>query len=125
MALQSTILAEVHTLVAEGVREIHFPGADRTIAYGKEFTGSAQGHRLHLLRMAHGILDLYGAHRFLTSHPSWMTDELLDVVAEYRRSCHILKIPVRAGDVVLGECTAWLCLLMIIATGGKDPCSLG
>ena len=36
--------------------------------------------------------------RFLTSHPNWMTDELLDTVAELPRVMPQIEVPVQAGD---------------------------
>jgi tRNA-2-methylthio-N6-dimethylallyladenosine synthase len=36
--------------------------------------------------------------RFLTSHPNWMTDELLDAVAELPKVCEHVEVPVQAGD---------------------------
>lgn len=36
--------------------------------------------------------------RFLTSHPSWMTDELLQAVAELPKVMPHIEVPVQAGD---------------------------
>jgi tRNA-2-methylthio-N6-dimethylallyladenosine synthase len=36
--------------------------------------------------------------RFLTSHPNWMTDELLESVAEYPKVMPHIEVPVQAGD---------------------------
>ncbi len=36
--------------------------------------------------------------RFLTSHPNWMTDELLDTVAELPRVMPQIEVPVQAGN---------------------------
>jgi tRNA-2-methylthio-N6-dimethylallyladenosine synthase len=36
--------------------------------------------------------------RFLTSHPNWMTDELLDSVAELPKVCEHIEVPIQAGD---------------------------
>jgi tRNA-2-methylthio-N6-dimethylallyladenosine synthase len=53
--------------------------------------------------MTHGIEGLERI-RFLTSHPSWMTDELLDVVAELPKVMPHIEVPVQAGDdEVLGN----------------------
>ena len=42
--------------------------------------------------------------RFLTSHPNWMTDELLDAVAELPKVCEHIEVPVQAGhDEVLAR----------------------
>ena len=36
--------------------------------------------------------------RFLTSHPNWMTDELLDCVAELPKVMPHIEVPIQAGD---------------------------
>jgi tRNA-2-methylthio-N6-dimethylallyladenosine synthase len=36
--------------------------------------------------------------RFLTSHPNWMTDDLLDAVAELPKVCPHIEVPIQAGD---------------------------
>ena len=42
--------------------------------------------------------------RFLTSHPNWMTDELLETVAELPRVMPQIEVPVQAGhDDVLAK----------------------
>jgi tRNA-2-methylthio-N6-dimethylallyladenosine synthase len=89
-----TILAEVRALAAQGVREVTFLGqiVDR---YGKDIP---EGPNLAgLLRMAHDIEGLERI-RFLTSHPNWMTDELLDAVAELPKVVPHIEVPVQAGD---------------------------
>jgi tRNA-2-methylthio-N6-dimethylallyladenosine synthase len=89
-----TILGEVRSLVAQGVREVTFLGqiVDR---YGKDIP---EGPNLAgLLRMAHEIDGLERI-RFLTSHPSWMTSELLDTVGELPKVMPQIEVPVQAGD---------------------------
>jgi tRNA-2-methylthio-N6-dimethylallyladenosine synthase len=88
------IIAEVRSLVAQGVREITFLGqiVDR---YGKDI--SAGPDLSALLRIAHEIEGLQRI-RFLTSHPNWMTDELLDAVAELPKVMPHIEVPVQAGD---------------------------
>ncbi len=88
------ILAEVRDLVAQGVREVTFLGqiVDR---YGKDIPGGVD--LAGLLRKASAIDGLERI-RFLTSHPSWMTDELLDVVAELPKVMPHIEVPVQAGD---------------------------
>jgi tRNA-2-methylthio-N6-dimethylallyladenosine synthase len=42
--------------------------------------------------------------RFLTSHPNWVTDRLLDTVAGSQKICPYFELPVQAGnDEVLGH----------------------
>jgi tRNA-2-methylthio-N6-dimethylallyladenosine synthase len=50
-----------------------------------------------LLRVVHEIDGLERI-RFLTSHPNWMNDELLDVVAELPKVMPHIEVPVQAGD---------------------------
>ncbi len=88
------VLAEVRALVDQGVCEVTFLGqiVDR---YGKDIP---DGPGLAgLLRMAHDIEGLERI-RFLTSHPNWMTDELLDTVAELPKVVPHIEVPVQAGD---------------------------
>ena len=89
-----TILAEVRALVAQGVREVTYLGqiVDR---YGKDLPDGP--NLAGLLRLTSHIDGLERI-RFLTSHPSWMTDELLDVVAELPKVMPHIEVPVQAGD---------------------------
>jgi tRNA-2-methylthio-N6-dimethylallyladenosine synthase len=50
-----------------------------------------------LLRLAQAVDGLERI-RFLTSHPNWMTDELLDTVAELPKVMPHIEVPVQAGD---------------------------
>jgi len=88
------ILEEARSLVAQGVKEITLLGqiVDR---YGKdrpEYPTLAG-----LLRQMHDIEGIERL-RFLTSHPNWMTDELLDTVAELPKVMPHLEVPTQAGD---------------------------
>ena len=88
------ILSEARAMAAQGVKEITLLGqiVDR---YGKdeaEFPTLAG-----LLARMHAIEGLERI-RFLTSHPNWMTDELLDAVAELPKVCPHIEVPVQAGD---------------------------
>jgi tRNA-2-methylthio-N6-dimethylallyladenosine synthase len=89
-----TILAEVRALAAQGVREVTFLGqiVDR---YGKDMPDGP--NLASLLRMTNEVEGLERI-RFLTSHPSWMTDELLDAVAEHPKVMPQIEVPVQAGD---------------------------
>lgn len=88
------ITAEVRTLADQGVREVTLLGqiVDR---YGKDIE---DGPNLSdLLRVVHEVEGIERI-RFLTSHPNWMTDELLDTVAEMPKVCEHIEVPVQAGD---------------------------
>jgi len=93
------ILAEARALVAQGVQEVTMLGqiVDR---YGLEtgfFPKNLVSPLVDLLRRMHKIEGLQRI-RFLTSHPNWMTDELLDAVAELPKVCEHIEVPVQAGD---------------------------
>jgi tRNA-2-methylthio-N6-dimethylallyladenosine synthase len=88
------IAAEVRSLVDQGVREVTLLGqiVDR---YGFDVP---DGPRLpDLLRVLNDIDGLYRI-RFLTSHPNYMTDELLDSVTDLPKVCEHIEIPNQAGD---------------------------
>ncbi|MFN7210367.1 MAG: MiaB/RimO family radical SAM methylthiotransferase, partial [Aggregatilineales bacterium] len=91
------IVAEVRSLARQGVKEVTLLGqiVDR---YGKDIPDGPD--LADLLRIVHevgtaeGILRI----RFLTSHPNWMTDKLLDTVAELPAVMPHIEVPVQAGD---------------------------
>jgi len=88
------ITAEVRALVSQGVREVTLLGqiVDR---YGMDI---GDGPNLAgLLRVLHDVDGLERI-RFLTSHPNWMTDELLDAVGDLPKVMPHIEVPVQAGD---------------------------
>ncbi|MBL8096969.1 MAG: tRNA (N6-isopentenyl adenosine(37)-C2)-methylthiotransferase MiaB [Anaerolineales bacterium] len=88
------VAADVRGLVEQGVREVTLLGqiVDR---YGQDID---DGPTLAgLLRAIHDIEGLERI-RFLTSHPNWMTDDLLRTVAELPKVCEHIEVPVQAGD---------------------------
>ncbi|RLC73351.1 MAG: tRNA (N6-isopentenyl adenosine(37)-C2)-methylthiotransferase MiaB [Chloroflexi bacterium] len=95
------IVAEAKSLAAQGVKQITLLGqiVDR---YGLDLQTSDWNNNnprslADLLRQIHEIEGLERI-RFLTSHPSWMTDDLLDAVAELPKVCEHIEVPVQAGD---------------------------
>jgi tRNA-2-methylthio-N6-dimethylallyladenosine synthase len=88
------IVAEVRSLVSQGVKEITLLGqiVDR---YGKDIPDGP--NLAELLRI---VTDVDGLERirFLTSHPNWMTTELLDTVAELPKVMPHMEVPIQAGD---------------------------
>ncbi len=88
------ILAEARSLVAQGVKEITLLGqiVDR---YGKD---EPEYPNLAGLLVRLNALEGLERLRFLTSHPNWMTDELLDCVAELPKVMPHIEVPVQAGD---------------------------
>ena len=93
------ILAEARALAAQGVKEITLLGqiVDR---YGQDRPDYPNlSGLLRRLSNVDGIERL----RFLTSHPNWMTDELLDTVAELPKVMPHIEVPIQAGDDVVLE----------------------
>jgi tRNA-2-methylthio-N6-dimethylallyladenosine synthase len=88
------IVAEVRSLVNQGVKEVTLLGqiVDR---YGKDIPDGP--NLAQLLRIVHDVDGLERL-RFLTSHPNWMTLELLDTVAELPKVMPHMEVPVQAGD---------------------------
>jgi tRNA-2-methylthio-N6-dimethylallyladenosine synthase len=88
------VLIEAEALAAQSVKEITLLGqiVDR---YGLDLPQKPT--LASLLRRLHEI-EGFERIRFLTSHPKWMTDELLDAVAELSKVCEHLEAPVQAGD---------------------------
>lgn len=88
------ILREVNSLVDQGVKEITLLGqiVDR---YGKDQPDYPNlSGLLRRLSQIEGLLRI----RFLTSHPNWMTDELLDTVTELPKVMPHIEVPAQAGD---------------------------
>ncbi len=88
------IVAEVRALAEQGVKEVTLLGqiVDR---YGRDIADGPDLARL--LRVVHAV-DGIERIRFLTSHPNWMTDDLLRTVAELPKVCEHIEVPVQAGD---------------------------
>lgn len=88
------IVAEVRALAAQGVREVQLLGqiVDR---YGYD---APDGPDLAGLLEAVHAVDGIERIRFLTSHPNYMQDRLLDTVAALPKVCEHIEVPVQAGD---------------------------
>ena len=88
------VTSEVRCLAKQGVREVTLLGqiVDR---YGKDLP--ARPTLADLLREVHEIEEIDRI-RFLTSHPNWLTDELIEAVAELPKVCEHIEVPVQAGD---------------------------
>jgi len=91
------IAAHVRSLAQQGVKEVTLLGqiVDR---YGMDIPDGPD--LADLLHVVHDIAEEHGVERirFLTSHPNWMTDKLLDTVAELPRVMPHIEVPVQAGD---------------------------
>jgi len=93
------IVSEVISLVDQGVKEITLLGqiVDR---YGKDIPdGPNLADLLHLVNEVEGLERI----RFLTSHPNWMSEELLDTAAGLPKVMPHIEVPVQAGDDVVLE----------------------
>ncbi|MDH7485940.1 MAG: MiaB/RimO family radical SAM methylthiotransferase [Anaerolineae bacterium] len=100
------IVAEVQALVEQGVREVTLLGqiVDR---YGYDWrhetrnteheTEGSGPDLADLLRAVHEIRGLWRI-RFLTSHPNYFSDRILEAVAELPKVCEHIEVPVQAGD---------------------------
>ena len=111
------IVAEVRSLVAQGVREVTLLGqiVDR---YGYDLLGddyrirsynpgAASGHPSQKHAIASPLVSLLSRLndidgllriRFLTGHPNWMTDDVLDAVRELPKVMPHIEVPVQAGN---------------------------
>lgn len=87
------IVEEVRCLVERGAREVTLLGQN-VDAYGHDLRGEPD--LADLLRAVHEIDDLWRI-RFLTSHPSDMSDRIVDTVADLDRVCKHIELPVQAG----------------------------
>lgn len=87
------ILNEVRSLVRQGVREVMLLGqiVDR---YGVDLPGES------LSKLLRAIAEVEGLHRirFLTSHPNYMTDDILETVATTPKICPHIEVAVQAGN---------------------------
>lgn len=88
------VLKEIEILVSKGVKEVTLLGqiVDR---YGKDLPGKVTLSTL--LRALHPIPGLERL-RFLTSHPNWMSDELLRTAADLPKVMPHIEVPVQSGD---------------------------
>ena len=95
------IVNHVRSLALQGVKEVTLLGqiVDR---YGKDIPDGPD--LADLLGVVHEVAEANGVERirFLTSHPNWMDDRLLDAVATLPRVMPHIEVPVQAGnDTVL------------------------
>ncbi len=88
------IVSEVRSLARQGVKEITLLGqiVDR---YGKDIPdGPNLAALLRLLHEVEGIERI----RFLTSHPNYFGDDLIEAMAELPRIMPHIELPIQAGD---------------------------
>jgi len=88
------ILKEAENLVQQGVKELTLLGqiVDR---YGLDLPGKPSlAMLLNDMSQINGLKRI----RFLTSHPNYITDELLHSVANLPKVCPHIEVPIQAGD---------------------------
>src|SRR5690606_4883781 len=89
-----SIVAEVRSLVEQGVKEVVLLGqiVDR---YGYDVPdGPDLADLLHAVNGVEGLERI----RFLTSHPNYMTDRILHAVRDLPKVMPQIEVPVQAGD---------------------------
>jgi tRNA-2-methylthio-N6-dimethylallyladenosine synthase len=88
------VLEEVRHLVKRGAREVVLLGQN-VDAYGHDLPGKPD--LADLLEAIHDVDGLWRI-RFLTSHPSDMTDRIIEAVAKLPKVCEHIELPVQSGD---------------------------
>jgi tRNA-2-methylthio-N6-dimethylallyladenosine synthase len=88
------IVAEIRSLARQGVKEVTLLGqiVDR---YGKDISNGP--NLAALLRLIHEIEGIERI-RFLTSHPNYFSDDLIQTIAELPRIMPHIELPIQAGD---------------------------
>lgn len=88
------VLSEVNTLVAKGFHEIVLTG----ICLGA--WGSELKEKLNLVDCIRALNDIDGDFRIRLSsiEPKYVTDELMDYMADNKKICRHLHIPIQSGD---------------------------
>ncbi|HQV95571.1 MAG TPA: tRNA (N6-isopentenyl adenosine(37)-C2)-methylthiotransferase MiaB [Anaerolineales bacterium] len=88
------IVSEIRSLAAQGVKEVTLLGqiVDR---YGKDVPDGP--NLAQLLRIVHEVEGVERI-RFLTSHPNYFTEELMDTIAELPKVMPHIEVPIQAGD---------------------------
>jgi tRNA-2-methylthio-N6-dimethylallyladenosine synthase len=88
------VVTEVELLVGRGVKEVTVLG--QTVdAYGLDLPNKPD--LADLMTELNGLSGLERV-RFLTSHPSFMSDRIIEAVAGLPKVCEHINLPVQAGD---------------------------
>jgi len=88
------VVAEIRSLAKQGVKEVTLLGqiVDR---YGKDIPDGP--NLAALLRIIHEVEGIERI-RFLTSHPNYFTEELMDTIAALPKVMPHIEVPIQAGD---------------------------
>ncbi|MGQ9501341.1 MAG: tRNA (N6-isopentenyl adenosine(37)-C2)-methylthiotransferase MiaB [Anaerolineae bacterium] len=91
----ATIVSEVETLARSGAREVVLLGqiVDR---YGYDL-GADAPHLPDLLTAISGVEGIMRI-RFLTSHPNYFDDSLIEAVRTLPKVCEHIEVPIQSGD---------------------------
>ncbi len=102
------VAREVELLVARGVKEVTVLGQtvdayghDLPPAFNNDRDGKDRdGGRPNLATLLKRLNDVDGLERirFLTSHPNYMSRNIIEAVAELPKVCEHINLPVQAGD---------------------------
>lgn len=88
------IVHEVEAIAARGISEVTLLG--QTVnAYGHDLP---DGRDLADLLTAVSAIEGIKRVRFLTSHPKYFSDKLIDVIAELPALCEHVNLPIQSGD---------------------------
>ena len=90
------VLAEIHVLAKQGVREINLLGQNVNAYRGEMEDGEIADFSLLLHAVA--AIDGIDRLRFTTSHPMEFTDELIEAFAEIPQLVNHLHLPVQSGS---------------------------
>lgn len=94
------ILKEIQILTESGVKEVTLLGQNVN-AYGDDRSGE-----IDFVELLRKVAQVDGVERirFMTSHPSNLTKEIIDLMAEEPKLCKHLHLPVQSGsDRILGK----------------------
>ncbi|MEE1031476.1 MAG: tRNA (N6-isopentenyl adenosine(37)-C2)-methylthiotransferase MiaB [Ruminococcus sp.] len=88
------IIKEIKHLVADGVTEVMLLGQNVN-SYGKNLE-----HPITFAQLLRQIEEIEGLKRirFMTSHPKDLSDELIQVMAESKKLCNHLHLPLQSGS---------------------------
>lgn len=88
------IVEEIKALVADGVTEVMLLGQNVN-SYGKTLE-----HPITFAQLLKQIEAIEGLKRirFMTSHPKDLSDELIETMAESKKICHHLHLPMQSGS---------------------------
>lgn len=88
------IVEEIRALVADGVTEVMLLGQNVN-SYGKTLE-----HPITFAQLLKQIEAIEGLKRirFMTSHPKDLSDELIETMAESKKICHHLHLPMQSGS---------------------------